>query len=62
LGFVVFALGFATSLGAGLLIFFGMIESGWAAVVGMVGIGLMATSQFAARTRRDQDWGCAPAE
>lgn len=54
-GFVVFALGLATSLGAGLLLFFGVIESGWAAVAGIVGIGLMATSQFAARARRDQD-------
>jgi hypothetical protein len=51
----VFTLGLAIALAAALLLILGVIESGWAAAMGMIGIGLIATSQFAARTGSHQD-------
>lgn len=44
-GISVFLLGLAISLGAALLLFLGLIESGWATVLGIVGIGLITTSR-----------------
>jgi high-affinity Fe2+/Pb2+ permease len=45
-----FALGLIVALTAALLLVLGVIESGWAAVIGMLGIGLIATSQFRSGT------------
>ena len=39
-----FGLGLLVALGAAALLFFGVIESGIAAVIGIVGIGLIALS------------------
>ena len=39
-----FGLGLSIALGAAALLFFGVIESGVAAVIGIVGIGLIAAS------------------
>jgi hypothetical protein len=45
-----FALGLMIAVIAALLLLLGVIESGWAAAIGMLGIGLIATSQFSSRT------------
>ena len=39
-----FGLGLSIALGAAALLFFGVIESGVAAAIGMLGIGLIAAS------------------
>jgi hypothetical protein len=54
LGIVLFASGLLIALGAALLLVLGVIESGWAAAIGMIGIGLIGTSQFAARMGSSQ--------
>jgi hypothetical protein len=54
LGIALFASGLLIALGAALLLVLGVIESGWAAAIGMIGIGLIATSQFAARMGSSQ--------
>ena len=41
---ILFGLGLAIALGAGTLLFLGWIESGVAALIGIVGIGLIAAS------------------
>ncbi len=41
---VMFCLGLATALTAATLLFFGVIDSGPATVVGIIGIGLIGTS------------------
>ena len=39
-----FVMGLVIALGAGTLLFFGLIESGIAALIGIVGIGVIASS------------------
>ena len=45
-----FVAGLAIALGAALLLVLGVIESGWAAAIGMVGIGVIATSRLSSPT------------
>lgn len=49
---VVLALGLLVALGAAGLLFLGIIESGPAAVVGIVGLGLMGTAGAVTAGRR----------
>jgi hypothetical protein len=46
----VFVLGILLALAAALLLFFDVIESGWAIVVLILGIGLLTTSRSTAGT------------
>jgi hypothetical protein len=41
---ILFIIGLCIALGAATLLFFGIIESGVAAMIGIVGIGLIAAS------------------
>lgn len=50
LGMTQFALGLIVALTAALLVVLDVIESGWAAAIGMLGIGLIATSQVRSGT------------
>ncbi|MGB8360619.1 MAG: hypothetical protein WCE80_04400 [Acidimicrobiia bacterium] len=45
-----FVAGLVIALGAALLLVLGVIESGWAAAIGIVGIGVIATSRSSSRT------------
>jgi hypothetical protein len=50
IGIILFGAGLAMALTSALLLFLGVLESGWAGVVGIVGIGLIATSRAASWT------------
>ena len=43
---ILFLIGLVTALTSGTLLFLGIIPSGWSAVIGIVGIGLIASSNF----------------
>lgn len=54
-GIAVFVVGVVLGLTAGLLLFFDVVESGWAIVVLIVGIGLIGASQIAFWPGSNQD-------
>ena len=43
---ILFLIGLLIALTSGTLLFLGIIPSGWSAVIGIVGIGLIASSNF----------------
>jgi len=49
---ILFVTGLVTALTSGTLLFLGIIPSGWSTVTGIVGIGLIASSNFRLLNRR----------
>ena len=43
---ILFVIGLATALTAAILLFMGIIKSSLAVIIGIIGIGLIATSNF----------------